>query len=211
MAEKMKIAPARIPFSWRKLVIAGVLSACAPAMTASAHPNEGSSAFVLFSPGSRGAEMSGSMEDVRRANSLRNGGEGLLYVRHGSSAYVIRDAAILRKAKSFFEPEEALGARQTELGSRQTALGQQQSRLGAEQAAISSRLASSSPEEAERLDRQEETLSREEEALGKQQEALGRQQEAIGREQDRLSRVATEQVESLFAEALSSGLARRVD
>jgi hypothetical protein len=155
--------------------------------------------------------MSGSMEDIQRASSLRAGTEPLLYVREGGSAYVIRDAATVRKAKSFFEPEEALGARQSELGSRQSALGRQQSRLGAEQAALSNRQANSSPREAEGLARQEEALSHRQEELGRQQEALGRQQEALGREQERVARIATEQIKSLISEALRSGLAQRVE
>ena len=187
------------------IALAGLAALTAPTLVAAggAEPN-GSSAYVLFGPGSRGADMSGSMEDIQRASSLRAGTEPLLYVREGGSAYVIRDAATVRKAKSFFEPEEALGARQSELGSRQSALGRQQSRLGAEQAALSNRQANSSPREAEGLARQEEALSH-------RQEELGRQQEALGREQERVARIATEQIKSLISEALRSGLAQRVE
>src|SRR5690348_11867340 len=107
--------------------------------------------YVLFEPGSRSISMSGSMDDVRDAKSFRSDGEGLLYVRQGGSAYVIRDAATLRRARALFEPQKALGARQAELGSRQSALGRQQSQLGAQQAQLGARQASSTPAEAEAL------------------------------------------------------------
>jgi hypothetical protein len=193
-------------------VVVGLATVLSPAsVAAGSSPSDGSSAFVLFNPGSGGADMSGSMEDLRRAKSLRVDSEGLLYVREGGAAYVIRDAATLRRAKSFFEPEEALGARQNELGSHQTALGEQQSKLGTEQAVLSKREANSSHREATDLGRQEQALSSEEEALGRQQEALGRRQEELGREQSRVSAIAAGQVMALFHEALRLGLAHRFD
>jgi hypothetical protein len=166
--------------------------------------SDGSSAFVLFNPGSGGAEISGSMEDVRRAKSLRRDSEALLYVREGGAAYVIRDAATLRRAKSFFEPEEALGARQSELGSHQTALGERQSRLGAREAGLSKRQANSSH-------RDDDDLARQEQALSTEEEALGRQQEQLGREQSRASAIAAGHIWALFRDALRLGLTHRVD
>jgi bla regulator protein BlaR1 len=168
-------------------------------------------AFVLFSSGSHGVEMSGSTDDVRRATALRADAEGLLYIRQGGSAYVIRDAATLRRAKSLFEPQEALGRQQAELGSRQAALGGRQARMGAQQAALSYRRADNSPREAEDVARQQEALSQQQSLLGREQAALGRQQAELGRQQNDLSRVAEKQMQMLFGEALRSGLAQRVD
>lgn len=190
-------------------VLAGGL--ISPSLAAEAGRSAGAWAYVLFSPGSQDISMSGSIDDVRRAKSVRSGGEGLLYVRQGASAYVIRDAATLRRAQSLFEPQKALGARQSELGSRQAALGQQQSRLGAQQAQIGSRQAGSSPRDAEALARQQDDLGRQQNALGQQQDALGRQQDELGREQDRLSRIADEQLRTVFSEAIRSGVAQRVE
>jgi len=169
------------------------------------------SAFVLLSAGSQGAEMSGSMEDVRRAMSLRAGAEGLLYVRQGGSAYLIRDAATLRKAKSLFEPQEALGRRQAELGARQAGLGRQQARLGAQQAALSYRRVGDSPREAENLAREQQALSLQQTLLGRQQSALGRDQSELGRQQSDLARAADRQMQALVAETVRAGLAQRVD
>jgi bla regulator protein BlaR1 len=190
-------------------VLAGALIS-SPGLAADAGRSAGAWAYVLFSPGSRDISMSGSTDDVRRARSVRSAGEGLLYVRQGGSAYVIRDAATLRKAQALFEPQTALGARQSELGSRQTALGQQQSRLGAEQAKIGLRQVGNSPRDAEALARQQEDLGRQQDMLGRQQDALGRQQDTLGREQDRLSRIAEDQLHILFGDAIRSGLAQRV-
>ncbi len=167
--------------------------------------------YVLLSQGSRSSTMSGSTEDLRRARSLRNGQEGLLYIRDGGEAYVIRDAATLREAEAIFEPQKAMGARQAELGSRQAALGHRQARLGAEQARIGRLQASASPARAEALGRQQDALGRQQDELGRQQDALGRQQDALGREQDRLGREADARFRSLVAEALQRGVAQRVD
>jgi bla regulator protein BlaR1 len=191
-------------------VLAGALIS-PPCLAAEAGRSAGAWAFVLFSPGSRDVSMSGSMDDVRRARSVRSGGEGLLYVRQGGSAYVIRDGAALHRAQSLFEPQKALGARQSDLGSRQSALGQQQSRLGAQQAKIGLRQAGSSPREAEALAHQQDGLGRQQDALGRQQDTLGRQQDELGREQDRLGRIAEEQLHTLFADAIRSHLAQRVE
>lgn len=192
--------------------IAGLMSVIYPAVVAaSTTQSTDRVSYVLLAPGSRSSTMSGSMEDLRRARSLRTGAEGLLYVRQGGSAYLIRDAATLRQAQLIFEPQQALGARQAELGSRQAALGQRQAKLGAEQARLGARHASASPRRAGELGRQQDELGRQQDALGRQQDALGRQQDALGREQDRLGRLADAKVRALIAEAVQRGVAQRVD
>jgi hypothetical protein len=191
-------------------VLAGALIS-PPSLAADAGRSAGAWAYVLFTPGSPDVSMSGSMDDVRRARSLRSDGEGVLYVRQGGSAYVIRDAAALRRAQALFEPQKALGARQGELGSRQAALGQQQSRLGAQQAELGRRQAGTSPRDAEALARQQDDLGRQQTALGQQQNTLGQQQNELGREQDRLGRIAEDQLHTLLGDAIRSGLAQRVD
>ncbi len=167
-------------------------------------PSGDRTSYVLFSEGSRSTTMSGSTEDLSRARALRKGSEALLYVRQGGAAYLIRDAATLRRAEAIFEPQQALGARQAELGSRQAALGSRQAALGAQQARLGARQASASP-------RQQEALGRRQEELGRQQDALGRQQDALGRQQDALGREADAKFRALLADALERGVARRVD
>jgi len=193
------------------LVVLGGALASAPGLAADRGRTAGAWGYVLFSPGSRDISMSGSMDDVRRAKALRSDGEGLLFVRQGGAAYLIRDAATLRRVAALFEPQRALGARQSELGSRQSALGQQQSRLGAQQARLGLQQANSSPHDADVLARQQDDLGRQQDALGRQQDALGRQQDELGHEQDRLARIAEDQLRTLVGETIRSGLAQRVD
>jgi bla regulator protein BlaR1 len=191
-------------------VLAGALI-WPPGLAAAAGRSAEAWGYVLFTPGSRDVQMSGSMDDVRRARSIRSDGEGLLYVRQGATAYVIRDPATLRRTQALFEPQKALGARQSELGSRQSALGQEQSRLGAQQAKIGLRQASGTPREAEALAHEQDDLGRQQDALGRRQDALGRQQDELGREQDRVSRIAEDQLRTLVGEAIRSRLAQRVE
>ena len=167
--------------------------------------------YVLFAEGSRSTTMSGSTEELNRAKALRVGDEALLYVRQGGAAYVIRDAATLRRAESIFEPQRALGSRQAELGSRQAALGSRQAALGAKQARIGAQQAIAPPGRADELGRQQDALGRQQDALGRQQDALGAQQDALGREQDRLGREADAKFRALLADALQRDVAQRVD
>ena len=182
-----------------------------PAVAVAAAESPDGTSYVLLHPGSRSSSMSGSAEDLSRARALRAGSEGLLYVRQGGAAYVIRDAATLRRAEAIFKPQQALGARQAELGSRQAALGARQARLGAEQARLAARQAGGSPSRQQALGRQQEALGRQQNALGVQQDALGRQQSALGREQARLAREAKVKFGALIADALRRGLAQRIN
>lgn len=210
------IDPLRLVRHGRRVVLAALAAFCAllapidPPAASAAQPEDGA-AYVLLSPGSRSSTMSGSMDDLRRARALRAGLEGLLYVRRGGSAFVIRDSATLRRAEAIFEPQQALGARQAELGARQAALGHRQARLGAEQGRLGRQQADASPRRAVELGRRQAALGRQQDALGRQQGELGRQQGALGREQHRLSRVADESMRALLAEAIERGLAQRVD
>lgn len=167
--------------------------------------------YVLFSEGSRSTTMSGSMEDLARARTLRSGQEALLFVRRDGAAYLIRDSATLRRAQALFAPQQALGARQAELGSRQAALGSRQAALGAEQGRLGRLQSGAKPARQIELGRQQNELGRRQNELGRQQHALGEQQSALGREQSRLAREADAQFRVLLDEAIRSGAAQRVD
>lgn len=167
--------------------------------------------YVLFTPGSDGLSMSGSMDDVQIARSLRSGNEALLYARKDGVSYVIRDAATLARARAIFKPQEEMGARQAELGSRQAELGARQAKLGEEQARLGLLQAEARPREQGELGRQQGELGRRQGELGRQQGELGRQQGELGREQARLGRIAQEQFRVLVADAISRGLAQRVN
>lgn len=183
----------------------------APAAAAGADESGDRTSYVLLEQGSRSSTMSGSIEDLGRARALRRGEEGLLYVRQGGAAYVIRDPATLRRAEAIFEPQQALGARQAHLGSRQGALGSRQAALGAQQARLGARQANATPRQQHELGRQQAALGRQQDALGRQQEALGRQQSALGQEQHRLAREANARLRALVADAIERRLAERVN
>jgi hypothetical protein len=203
---------ARLPRQSRRLflaVLAAFCGLCALIQPPAAAADRTS--YVLFAPGGSSTTMSGSTEDLRRARALRVGAEALLYVRQGGASYVVRDPATLRRAEAIFEPQQAMGARQAELGSRQAELGSRQAALGAQQARLGARQASASPALAAELGRQQAALGRRQDELGRQQDALGQQQGALGRGQARLAREADAKFRALLADALRSGLARRVD
>ena len=189
--------------------IVPLLLAIAPAQYASAESADRMSYVLLDGSGSDA--MNGSSYDFDRARALRGGSAGLLYVRDGGVAYVIRDPALLRRAETIIQPQRELGARQGVLGRQQGELGRQQGALGREQARIGRLMADARVRELGDLGRQQGELGRRQAALGEQQAALGRQQGALGREQARLAEAAKPQFRALINEALRRGLAQRVD
>src|SRR5689334_15001197 len=65
MAGKMRIVPGRIPFTRRKLVIAGAIAACAPAMTASAQSSESGPGNIEWSIQQDGTSPDASKVQLR--------------------------------------------------------------------------------------------------------------------------------------------------
>ena len=167
--------------------------------------------YVLLHEGTNSSSMSGSMDDLRRAQNLRSGQEELLYVRQGDAAYVIRDAATLRQARDLFKRQEELGERQGELGSKQAALGERQAKLGEQQARLGALQANASASWQAELGRQQGELGRQQGELGRQQGILGQQQGELGRQQGELARIASRKLRILIADALRRGLAQRVN
>ena len=185
--------------------------AMAPAAVAGTTQSGDRVNYVLFASDSDSTSMSGSMDDIHRAQAVRNDHEALLYVRKGNAAYVIRDPATLRQAKAILRPQEELGARQGELGRRQGELGAKQGELGAEQGRLGALQANARPREAAELARQQGELGRRQGELGEQQGELGRQQGELGREQARLADIAQGQIRVLIDDAIRRGLAQRVN
>jgi len=167
--------------------------------------------YVFFSDGSTSSMGSGDMDDFRTANALRGGNSPMLYVRSNGVAYVIRDPAILSRAKAIMEPQNELGRRQGELGKQQGALGKQQGKLGAEQGRLGRLMADARVSEMGELGRQQAALGRQQSTLGEQQAALGRKQAELGREQSRLAELAQPQFRALVDEAIRRGTAQRID
>jgi hypothetical protein len=191
--------------------IVPLLLALAP-VPALAAPSADRMSYVLMSgDGNSSSMMNGSSDDLRLAKSLRAGNAPMLYVREGGSAYVIRDAAFLRRADAIMKPQRDLGARQGELGQQQGELGRRQGTLGAEQGRLGRLMADTTLRRMGALGTQMAELGRRQSDLGKQQAALGSRQAALGREQARLAEQAKPQFRALVADAIRRGLAQRVD
>ena len=194
--------------------IVPLLLAIAPAAAVSADTvSTGSTdrlSYVLLTGNDGSTMMSGSSDDIRRARALRTGDAPLLYVRDHGVAYVIRDAAILRRAEEIMRPQRELGDRQGELGKQQGELGRRQGALGAEQGRLGAKMADARVRELGELGRQQGELGRQQAALGEQQAELGRHQAELGRQQARLAELAQPQFRALVTEALHRGLAQRV-
>lgn len=195
--------------------IVALLLAVAPAQSLSAESIYTSSgdrlSYVLLTDKGGNAMMSGSIEDITRARSLRAGDVPLLYIHEGGVAYVIRDAAILRRAQEIIAPQQELGRRQGELGKQQGGLGRRQGALGAEQGRLGRMMADARVRELSELGRQQGELGRQQATLGEQQAVLGHRQAELGHEQARLAEAARPQLRALVTDAIQRGLAQRVN
>ncbi|MGA7090061.1 MAG: M56 family metallopeptidase [Candidatus Acidiferrales bacterium] len=78
--------------------------------------------------------ISGDSGDAEHVQALRkeNSGDFIWFERDGKS-YIIRDPAIVKRARELFAPMDRLSKQQDELGARQEALGKQQDALGQQQ------------------------------------------------------------------------------
>ena len=190
--------------------IVPLLIAIAPAQALHAQSADRLS-YVLIADGQGSTMINGSMDDFRRAERYRAGNAPLLYVRQDGAAYVIRDAAILRRAEEIMRPQQELGKRQGALGDQQGELGRRQGQLGAQQGRLGALMANASAREMGELGRQQAALGRRQSELGEQQAALGARQAALGREQARLAALAQPKFRALVAEAIQRGVAQRVN
>ncbi|MEP7009248.1 MAG: M56 family metallopeptidase [Acidobacteriota bacterium] len=187
--------------------------------------NDGDDPFVILHGDD--STMSGSTSDIRRAETLRKGGEDLVWFRRGGQEYVIRDAATVKAATEAFRPvselgkkQGELGAQQGKLGAKQGLLGAKQGELGGKQGALGARQAHADRDDEKEaaeiekqmddLGNQQEELGRQQEELGKQQEKLGDQQEELGRQQEEASHAAELQLKKVTDEAVARGLAEKV-
>jgi len=156
----------------------------------------------------------GSSTDSDRIRSLRKGNEPLLWFRRDGAEYIVRDRALIERARKILRPQmelaeqqAALGARQGELGAKQGelgarqgelaakqgALGAQQAKLAAEQAALAGRgLSAEGDEPAELSGRRDELegrmreLATRQRELAERQRELGAKQHELGTEQREL-------------------------
>jgi len=87
--------------------------------------------FVIVSGKTDSMTMSGTTQDARHVERLRKQIPGdFIWFQRYEKFYIIRDQAIIDRARSFWTPQEELGRKQGELGKQQEALGKQQEALG---------------------------------------------------------------------------------
>jgi len=87
--------------------------------------------FVIVSGKSDSFTMSGSSQDAHHVEKLKKQIPGdFIWFQHDEKSYIIRDQAVVDRARGFWAPQEELGKKQEELGKQQEALGKQQEALG---------------------------------------------------------------------------------
>jgi beta-lactamase regulating signal transducer with metallopeptidase domain len=87
--------------------------------------------FVIVSGATDALTMSGSSEDARHVEKLKKQIAGdFIWFQRDEKSYVIRDQAIVDRARKLWAPQEELGKRQQALGKQQEELGKQQEALG---------------------------------------------------------------------------------
>ncbi len=87
--------------------------------------------YVIVSGKSDSFTMSGSSQDARHAERLKKEIKGdFIWFQRDEKSYIIRDQAIVDRARKLWAPQEELGKKQEELGKQQEALGEQQEALG---------------------------------------------------------------------------------
>jgi hypothetical protein len=173
------------------------------------------------------AHMSGNMSDVRAARALQKSPtERLLFVRRGTRAWVIRDAATLDRLKAIWAPAnelgkkmEAIGKKMEGIGGRQSELGDKMRPLGDRMGELGEQLASRRHDdpEAERirnemnvLSAKMDDLSRMMDSLTREMEPFSREMERMGDEMERLARKAEGEMVGLIDVAIGRGLATEV-
>lgn len=106
--------------------------------------------------------LQGTENDLAAARALQRGDQPLLWMRRGGAAYVVRDRALLQRAKDTYAPmgemaraQGQMAGRQGELAGRQSGLAARNSALAARRIQLDSeRMAIDSERQKLRLDRQ---------------------------------------------------------
>ena len=87
--------------------------------------------FIIVSGKSDSYTMSGSRQDIRHVERLKKGIPGaFIWFQRDEKSYIIRDQAIVDRARAFWAPQEELGKQQETLGKQQEELGKKQEALG---------------------------------------------------------------------------------
>ncbi len=174
----------------------------------------------------------GELQDA--IGSVGRGGD-FLWISQDGDEWLIRDRALIQRARVSVEPMERLGKEMGRLGGEMGRLGAQQGRFGAElgrlgarQGALAARLAlleirdhdddPAIEREIAALEREVEELSRRQDSsvegrmdeVGAQMDDLGGQMDQLGDRMEELSRRAARELKALAKDAIASRRAERV-
>jgi len=173
----------------------------------------------------------GERRDVIGAES---DGGSVLWISQDGEDWVIRDRAMIQRARGSLEPMNELGREMGRLGGEMGVIGARQGRFGAEmgrlggrQGALAARLAvlelrqddddpaierksAEIEREMEELSRRQNELGeRQDESVGGRMEELGAQMEELGSRMEQASRHAERELRELLKDAIASRRAER--
>ena len=176
-----------------------------------------------------------STEELRDVIESMGGGGSFLWISQDGDEWVIRDRALLRRARDSVEPMEQLGQEMGRLGGEMGRLGAQQGRAGAEmgrlgarQGVLAARLAllelreddddPAIERESDAIEREMDELSRRQDESegrqaslgGRRMDDLGAQMDQLGERMEQLSERAERELKTLAKEAIASRRAERV-
>jgi hypothetical protein len=140
--------------------------------------------FVIVTGKSDSLTMSGSSEDARHAERLKQRIPGdFIWFERDEKSYIIRDQSTVERARQLWAPQEELGRKQEELGRQQEALGKKQAELGSRMESVRVKV----PDMTNELDKLKAELQK----MGPDAtaEQVGRIQSEIGRLQSRMGEI----------------------
>jgi len=175
-----------------------------------------------------------STEELRDVVEAVGSSGTFLWISQDGDEWVIRDRAMIQRARGSVEPMERLGKEMGRLGGEMGRLGAQQGRfgagmgrLGARQGVLAARLAllelrdddddPAVEREAAAIEREMEELSSQQDEFEGRQESsvdgrmddLGEQMDELGRQMDQFSQRAERELKALVKEAIASRKAER--
>jgi hypothetical protein len=174
-----------------------------------------------------------SHEDLQDAIEARGIRGSFLWISQDGDEWIIRDRALIARARASVEPMQRLGNEMGRLGGEMGQLGAQQGRFGAEmgrlgarQGMLAARLAvlglrdeddPAVEREAEAIEREMDELSRQQDAFEGRRESsaegrmddLGEKMDELGERMEQLSQRAERELRALAREAIASRRAER--
>ncbi|HMD84278.1 MAG TPA: M56 family metallopeptidase [Terriglobia bacterium] len=156
-----------------------------PAETEWSDNDSGEDWVITSASGSLSMHGSFHGYEVERLRARRRASNSdFIWFRRDGKAYIIRDAATIRQARTFFAPQEVLGKQQEELGRQQEALGAQEEELGRQMEQVRVEVPDLTAE-LQKLQAQLDQFHKH----GATQEELGDLQGALGELQGRLGEI----------------------